>query len=158
MNTSMFRPLVVVAISSLLTVGCTANKPKQVATFDTSETFQASKDEVWGKLVRFMSTNQLGISTIEKDSGLLVINNQNVAQNLLSSYCDSGSAVPFLWVPVGGKVSGNVTVVEDEGFSTASINISFNQVSEFCYQGCKYTTKQCQSLGSFEKALLSSLR
>ena len=42
--------------------------------FDSSKTYMSDMDTQWKKLVRFFSTNQIGIGTLEKDSGIITVN------------------------------------------------------------------------------------
>ena len=126
--------------------------------FDSSKTYMSDIDTQWKKLVRFFSTNQIGIGTLEKDSGIITVNNQNLAVNLVSEYC--AIETPFLWTPTGGSVVGSATLVEeDEDFVTANVNMQFTAQFQSCdlYGRCNYMNKPCQSNGNFEKALLSAL-
>jgi len=143
-------------VAALVLTACAA-APQQIAPFDTSRTYDQSFDETWGKMVRFMSTNSVGISTIEKDSGLIVINNQSVATSLMREYCDVPAVVPGLYSPTHGIVRGSLTAIEEDGFTTVNVNVNFTQNSQFCYQGCQYVSRPCASLGNFEKALLNAI-
>ena len=61
--------------------------------FDSSKTYMSDMDTQWKKLVRFFSTNQIGIGTLEKDSGIITVNNQNLALDdfsQLSSHSERG--------------------------------------------------------------------
>ena len=128
-----------------------------IETFDTSKTYMNSYDESWKKLVRFFSTNQIGIGTLEKDSGIITVNNQNLTSGLVSEYC--AVTVPFLYALSGGQAFGSATLVEDGDFITANVNIQFNATFSSCdlYGRCTYITDSCPSNGSFEKALLTAL-
>jgi hypothetical protein len=128
-----------------------------VEPFDTSKTYMSSYDDSWKKLVRFFSTNQIGIGTLEKDSGIITVNNQNLSQSLTSEYC--AVSVPFLWTHTGGQAVGSATLVEDDNFVTANVNIQFSANFSSCdlYGRCNYQTNPCPSNGTFERALLSSL-
>ena len=125
--------------------------------FDTSKTYMNSYDESWKKLVRFFSTNQIGIGTLEKDSGIITVNNQNLSSSLVSEYC--ALTVPFLFTHTGGQAFGSATLVEDGDFTTANVNIQFNATFSACdlYGRCNYINNPCPSNGSFEKALLTAL-
>ena len=127
--------------------------------FDSSKTYMSDMNTQWKKLVRFFSTNQIGIGTLEKDSGIITVNNQNLALDLITEYC-AVEAPGWLWAPMGGAAVGNATLVdEDEGFITANVNMQFTAQFQSCdlYGRCNYMNKPCKSNGSFEKALLSAL-
>ena len=140
----------------LLFYTCASTPTVVVEPFDTNKSYESSFDDSWKKLVRFFSTNQIGIGTIEKDSGIITVNNERLSTQLTNSYC-ANNPTPFLYSPTGGTARGSVTLVEDEGFTTANVNITFSINAQYCYQGCTYVSNICQSNGSFEKALLSSL-
>ena len=145
------------ALSVLFIVASCATTAVVVEPFDTSKTYMSDFDTQWKKLVRFFSTNQVGIGTIEKDSGIVTVNNQNLSQDLINQYC--ATEVPFLWTPNGGSVVGSATLVDEEGFVTANINMQFTQKLQSCdlYGRCNFQMKACTSKGVFEKALLEAL-
>jgi len=144
-------------LSILFIVASCATTAVVVEPFDTSKTYMSDFDTQWKKLVRFFSTNQVGIGTIEKDSGIVTVNNQNLSQDLISQYC--ATEVPFMWAPNGGSVVGSATLVDEEGFVTANINMQFTQRLQSCdlYGRCNFQMKACTSKGVFEKALLEAL-
>tara|TARA_B100000674_G_C37427174_1_gene727770 strand:+ start:161 stop:625 length:465 start_codon:yes stop_codon:yes gene_type:complete len=135
---------------------CASTPTVVVEPFDTNKTYMSSFDDSWKKLVRFFSTNQIGIGTLEKDSGIITVNNERLSSQLVNSYC-ANNPTPFLYSQTGGTARGSVTLVEDDGFTTANVNITFSVNAQYCYQGCQYVSNICQSNGTFEKALLSSL-
>jgi hypothetical protein len=57
-----------------IVASCATTAVVIVEPFDTSKTYMADYDSTWTKLIRFMSTNQISIGTIEKDSGLVTLN------------------------------------------------------------------------------------
>jgi hypothetical protein len=146
----LILPLVIVLYS------CATTETVVVEPFNTSVTYDSDFDETWSKLVRFYSTNQIGIGTLEKDSGIITMNNDKLSVSAIQEYC-ADSPVPFLWTPTGGTARGNATLIEEDGFTTATVNVSFSVNSQYCYQGCNYTSNPCQSNGNFERALLTAL-
>ena len=144
-------------IFAIVFLSACASAPQVVIEpFDTSSTVEGSFDNTWAKAVRFLSTNQIGIKTIEKDSGLIVLENTSMSPQLIAQYCAVN--VPFMSTLDSGKASGNLTVVDDGGFTTASVNISFSATTKFCYEGCNYSTVSCPSKGLFETQLLNALQ
>lgn len=155
----LFRLIKYVVSGTILALlfSCATAPTVVVEPFDTNKTYQASFDDTWKKLVRFFSTNQIGIGTLEKDSGIITVNNERLSTNLIRTYC-ADWPVGFLWSATGGTARGSVTLMEEEGdFTTANVNITFSVNSQYCYQGCSYSIDMCKSNGSFEKALLASL-
>jgi len=144
------------AVSVLFLAACASAPQVVVEPFDTTATLESSFDDTWAKAVRFLSTNQIGIKTIEKDSGLIVLENTSMSPQLISEYCVVN--IPFMSALDSGKASGNLTVVSEGGFTTASVNLSFSATTKFCYEGCNYTTNRCTSKGRFETQLLDALQ
>ncbi len=139
----------------LVLVSC-ATTEVMVDPFDTSRTYDTNLDTTWKKLVRFYSTNQIGIGTLEKDSGLITIDNERLSVETIRGFC-ADWPVSFLWSPTGGVAQGSATLIEDSGFTTANVNVSFSVTSQYCYQGCSYATNRCKSNGSFESSMLDAL-
>tara|TARA_B110000305_G_scaffold187038_1_gene208352 strand:- start:384 stop:848 length:465 start_codon:yes stop_codon:yes gene_type:complete len=127
-----------------------------VEPFDTSKTYMSDYDSTWTKLIRFMSTNQISIGTIEKDSGLVTLNGTDLSTNLVLEYC-ANNPIGFPNTTTGGNAQGNVTLTETDGFTTANVNVRFNVKGQYCYNGCNYVVRQCESNGKFEKSLLDAL-
>lgn len=146
-----------VVIFGLFLVGCASQPYVEVERFDTNATVESDFDTTWSKLIRFASTNQIGIKTIEKDSGLIVFENTSMSPSMIRQYC-TNIVTPMLWTLKSGQASGNVTVVDEGGFSTVAVNMSYQSTSEYCYQGCNYNTSRCDSLGKFETDLLNAVR
>lgn len=151
------RKLGLLSAVMIVVSGCASSPVVQVEPFDTVATVESDFDTTWSKLIRFASTNQIGIKTIEKASGLIIFENTKMSPELITQYCTN--------IPVGmmtaldsGSASGNVTVVDEGGFSTVSANMQFRATTVFCYQGCQYTTHTCDSLGKFETDLLEAVR
>lgn len=122
----------------------------------TSETLASNYDSAWSKVIRFFSTNQIGIGTLEKESGIVTIKGENLAMDVMRQYCiDAGKATPFLWTPVYGTATGSVTLVDEGGFVTANVNVSFSVTSQY---GAQIMVNRCASSGEFENSLLETLR
>jgi len=139
-----------------IVASCATTAVVVVEPFDTSKTYMSDYDSTWTKLIRFMSTNQVSIGTIEKDSGLVTLNGTNLSKDLVLEYCASN---PVWWpnTTTGGTAQGNITLTETDGFTTANVNVRFNVQGQYCYQGCNYIDVQCDSNGKFEKSLLDAL-
>lgn len=144
------------AVIFLVASCATTQTTVEVEPFDSSKTYMADYDSTWSKLIKFMSTNQISIGTVEKDSGLITLQGDNLDKDLVLSYC---AVNPLGWPysANGGTAQGNVALTEVDGFVTANVNVRFNVTGQYCYQGCTYSNKQCQSNGNFEKSLLSAL-
>ncbi len=145
-----------IILISLFSFSC-ATTQVVVEPFDTSKTYMTSYDESWKKLVRFFSTNQIGIGTLEKDSGIITVNNQNLSPTLSAQYCSISA--PFLFTHTGGQAVGSATLVEDGEFVTANVNMQYTANFQSCnlYGQCNYQSNSCPSNGTFERALLSAL-
>lgn len=138
----------------LALASCVAAPPVVIAPFDKALTIEKSLDEVWPNLVRFLSTNDISIQTIEKESGLIQLNGENLSQGVLDQLCVASAGL--LEIPMGGTARGSITVFEDDTFSTISVNIRFSKISRF--GDYAPTIADCQSRGVFETAVLNSVR
>ncbi len=138
-------------------VGCAAAPQVEIAAFDKSATVEASFDAVWSDLIRFLSTNDVSIATIEKESGLIALRGEGLSASLITSYCDAQPT--FLTLISSGIVSGSITVIEDSGFVTVNANMRYRAtlVNNFSTPPT-YFTSDCNSKGVFETALLSSFQ
>ena len=153
-----FKKLTLMLSISLVVflVGCTAVEQVVVEPFDKSITVEKDFDDVWGTLVRFMSTNDISIQTIEKDSGLMALRGENLSSGLITQLCDAQPG--FLSTISSGSASGSITVVDDDGFITVNVNTRFTATH---YSGMTnpptYSTRNCNSRGHFEKSVLGSI-
>lgn len=142
--------------SMVIFSGC-ASAPKTVITpFDKSKTVEKSYDEVWGSLVRFLSTNDIAIDQIEKVSGLIQLKGENLAVDLIRKYC--AVEPTFMNSVSSGFATGSITVIEDGGFVTINTNMrfKFTQVSSMSNPP-QYKTLNCSSTGVVETAILGSV-
>lgn len=155
-TTKMFG---VIAVIVLLLGGCASAPVVEIKPFDKTVSFEGDFDQAWSKLVNFLSTNDVSIGTIEKDSGLVTLSGDNLGGSLLAAYCDT--TVPFMWTLTGGKAKGSVLMTDDSGFVTATVNVKFMKTIMFPGYGQNpptYRTDQCTSRGAFETAVLGSLQ
>ena len=142
---------------ALLLAGCASTPVVEIQPFDKSVTIETPYDEVWTNLIRFMSTNDISIASVEKDSGLIVLTGDNLSPSLIREYCDAKP--PVFWTISGGNAKGSVIVANEDGFTTVTVNAKF--------QGTYYTsltnppqfsTRGCNSRGAFETAVLGSVQ
>ena len=139
--------------------GCASAPVVEIKPFDKSASFEGDFDESWSKLVAFLSTNDVSIGTIEKDSGLVTLSGDNLSVALIQEYCDASA--PFLWTLTGGKAKGSILMTEDSGFVTATVNVTFDGTIFFPQMGtnpAQYRSNRCNSRGAFETAVLGSIQ
>lgn len=149
-----------ILITTVLILGGCAGAPVvEIKPFDKSVSYEADFDESWSKLVAFLSTNDVSIGTIEKESGLITLSGDNLGAALIQQYCDTKA--PFMWSLTGGKARGSVLMTEDSGFVTATVNVKFDGTIFFPQMGSsppQYRTNPCNSRGAFESAVLGSIQ
>ena len=132
--------------------GCTTTQIA-IEPFDKTVTVERDFDDVWNTLVRFMSTNDISISTIEKESGLISLRGENLSKNLTEQLCDAQTAL--FWTIVGGSANGSIVVLDDDGFVTVNVNARFTTTQVFGDNPAR--TEGCNSTGYFEKSVLASI-
>ena len=147
------QAILITILISIFSFGCATTS--MVGNSVTSESLMTNFDDAWTKVIRFFSTNQIGIGTLEKESGIVTISGENLAMDLMKKYCDAKPATPFLWTPLGGVASGSVTLVDEGEFVTANVNVSFSIISAY---GANRVVNSCQSTSAFEDSLLDTLR
>ena len=152
----MSRLTIMATITGIaLLAGC-ASAPVEIMPFDKSRTIEGSYDQVWTNLIRFMSTNDIAIGSVEKESGLIVLTGDDLAPDVIQAYCDA--TAPFLWVLTGGKARGSVIVNADDDFVTVTVNAKFQGTAQSTMTNPPtYSTRPCNSRGAFENAVLGSL-
>jgi hypothetical protein len=137
--------------------GCASAPVIDIKPFDKSVSFEGDFDESWSKLVAFLSTNDVNIGTIEKDSGLITLSGDNLSVGIITQYCDATAT--FLWTMTGGTARGSILMVEDSGFVTATVNVKFQGTSSSTLSSPPtYSTSPCNSRGVFEASVLGSLQ
>jgi|TARA_B110000211_G_scaffold147214_1_gene167706 hypothetical protein len=154
-----FKNLFLISVLSLFLGACASAPVIEIKPFDKSVSFEGDFDQAWSQLVAFLSTNDISIGTIEKDSGLVTLSGDNLSSALISEYCDASA--PFLWTLTGGNGTGSVLMTEDSGFITATVNVRFKGTIFFPQMGQsppQYRTNPCNSRGAFETAVLGSLQ
>jgi hypothetical protein len=149
--------LLSLAAITLMLGACASAPVVDIKPFDKSVSFEGDFDGSWSKLVAFLSTNDISIGTIEKDSGLVTLSGDNLSTSVVQIYCDAQA--PFLWTLTGGRAGGSILMVEEDGFVTATVNIKFYGTSMTAMSNPpQYSTKPCNSTGAFESAVLGSLQ
>lgn len=137
---------------SSLIFGC-ASRNVEVKPFSNNATYEKDFDETWTKLIRYLSTNQIGIATIEKSSGLIVLKNEYLSPELTGKFCATNA--PFMYAPGTGILDGSIIASSKDGFTTVTVNTSFQ--TRYIYQN-HIIVNACQSLGVFETELLNALK
>lgn len=161
---------------SVKTYSLQGNYDNQNKSIETSSSF----DDVWNKVIDFFAMNNIPISTLEKESGIIsasqiTINATSVAVEDKSGQIKNENAwivVPYAKDRIGGTVtcSFNVRVRKNNNGKTF---IGVNIGNIVCYPivvyrdplslkkselQCRYTVSGCASTGLFEKQLLELFR
>ena len=151
-STNVFFAAVIILTLS----ACAARPVVEIKAFDTSASFEGSYDASWSKLIAFLSTNDIGIANLEKDSGLIVLSGDNLSSQTIQKYCDAKA--PFLWSIREGKATGSIIMTEDSGFVTATVNTKFKATYSTSGSDPTVRTELCKSYGLFETAVLGSIQ
>ncbi len=142
--------------SLVFLVGCATVDEIVIEPFDKSVTVETDFEDVWSTLVRFMSTNDISIQTIEKDSGLIALRGENLSPDVIRQLCDAQAGL-FAAINSGGA-TGSITVVDDDGFITVNVNTRFTATYYNTMSNPPtYSTRNCNSRGQFEKSVLNSI-
>lgn len=153
--------LTLIGVSAIVIAGC-ATAPQ---TFDVKNKreYQASKDVVWERLIRYFATNNIQVKTLEKASGVVYAERELTAAS--TWYTDRGKVgdmadcgkTPFS-VPLVQTIQLNVYVREESaGKSSATVTVTFR---EFYNQQASLGATSpvtCNSTGVLETKILDVL-
>jgi hypothetical protein len=141
--------------------GTYVDKPFEIST-------EKSKEEVWNKVVDFISVRGIGIKTIDKASGLLVTNMMSFVDSYSYENWDTTLANPGAFVvcdkPMWGsmlekpdKISGNwyIHVVESEGRVLVTVILANLEVG---YPGDSSPSVRPKSTGKFEGMIADAVK
>lgn len=139
--------------------------------YDNKNTFaetSLSYDDVWNKVIDFFAMNNISVSTIEKESGIIIANGLKFGKTSVTAEDKDGRIKdPNAWfvmpyskdeTPVSVSCSFNVRVKKlDNGNTYVSINIgNISGIVAFSnlFIITSYTSNSFYSTGVFEKKLL----
>jgi hypothetical protein len=137
-------------------------------TFYTEKT----KDEVWGKIVELFSTNGIGISLIDKSSGLIISNktdflNKTTTETPTGELIDKSAYIVREKKDYGMgdikplEVNGtwNIRVFEKDGKTGININLNNIYAGITVRVGSQSSTAtfDAKSTGNFEKMVFDSI-
>lgn len=120
-----------------------------------SESYRASYDEVWTKVIRFFATNQISIGTLEKESGIVTLKGENLDSQLINKYCEAVENNQLFEFLRYGNVMGSVNVIDEGGIVTVTVNTRYNSIHGSGQT--IYPPRPCASKGIFERSILDSI-
>lgn len=143
---------IIMAVALLPFAGCVT--PAQSFQYDNSRQVDASFDETWERTINVLASNNLPIKTLEKDSGIVVAENELVSA---ASMGESASCpTSLLLTPIGGAMNYNILVRRgDAGTSNVTINTRY-QMNYRDTNGA-ISTDLCNSNGNVERKLLNAI-
>ena len=143
----------IASISAVILTAC-ASTPGTY-TFENSRTVDASFDKTWEAVIGYFAENNIGIETLEKDSGIIVAENTRYRIGVTPYVADCG------------------VKLAKENIGTARVNIFAKPVSDdktdvqvntaFSFMTRDWTTtgalrpSNCTSTGELEKSLLDRI-
>ena len=143
---------------SLLVLTACATAPAQYQ-FDNSRSFEVGLDEVWPEVVNFFAENNLPISTVERDSGLIVADDLRFSMAEFAQYADCGQSPLATESNARGSVNLFVRERSTDG-STLTVNTRFQVYREVgtpgtTIYGASYV--DCVSNGTLENAIMERI-
>ena len=139
--------MMIVGVAVLLT-GC-ATAPK-VHEFQKTWTVPSTYDKAWSATVQLFAENGWPITTIEKDSGIIV--SDWVSLGTQSGHADCGSA--GLAIVQRREAKFNVFIQESDSGPVLTVNTNFRELRSFDNQSFY---ADCTSTGSLEAHLHSQI-
>lgn len=116
-------------------------------------------DEVWPEVINFFAENNLPISTIERDSGLVVSNNLRFSAVEFAQYADCGQEA----LAVESNRTGSVNLfVRERSPDSASVTVNtrFQIFREVGTRGSLIygaANVECVSMGTLENAIIERI-
>lgn len=143
--------------------GCATFTKSSEHKFDKTAEVNKPFDDAWAGVIRFFSSKNVSIKTIEKNSGLIVSEpfSINILTNADLFDCGKFSSADVIGNQLNGKASFNVFV---EKLGAKKTKITLNTFAEInnmpgAYGGVVIDDKyKCYSTGSFEKMLFEYLK
>ena len=154
----MFRIIGITAAVCAVLVACAT--PMKSYVFDSSREFSEGKDMIWGRVMSILTTGDIQIKTLEKDSGVVYAEQLRVHASEMEQFADCGTS-GFGTIPTGpGTVSFNIFVLESPASgTTVTVNARFVQpVSVYAVIANVHELRECNSKGVLERAMLGSLK
>ena len=135
--------------------GC-ATAPARHYQFDNSRTYEnKTYDQVWNGLIEFLTSNNIQIKTIEKDSGVIYSETDNFSKPAFSKFfpiADCGQA-PLFWTP--GVAFGSFNIFVSRASSQPKVTVTTSISQQIRYEN-QISQLSCNSTGNFEEAILNS--
>ncbi len=139
-------------VSALAVAACAT--PAQTFQYDNTRMIKADFDEVWGRTINVLASNNLPIKTLEKDSGIIVAENELVSVRSMgeSASCPTN----FMVTPYGGVMNYNVFVRKVDAETTS---VAVNTAYRMNYRDMNnaIVSEVCNSNGNVEKKLLNAI-
>jgi len=141
------------AFSAVL-IGSACATPAQTFQYDKTKTANASFDETWSRAIEVFASKNIPIKTLEKDSGIIVAENELVSTSDMAGAASCPSSV--LATPFAGVMNFNVFV---RAVGANSTNVTVNTAYRMTYRDMNGGTisQICNSNGSVERALLNTI-
>lgn len=137
--------------------GC-ATVPAQNYQFDNSRTYSnKTYDQVWDGLIGFLTSNNIPIKTIEKDSGVIYSETDNFSKPAFSKFfpiADCGQP-PLFWT--AGVAYGSFNIFVSKATPQPKVTVTTTISQQIRYEN-QISQLNCNSIGNFEKAVLDSIK
>ena len=140
---------ILAGLLTTLLAGC-ATEPRKY-NFDNSQTFDASMENVWPQTIEFFAERSLPISVIERDSGLITVNDARISMMELSIWADCGKKP--LYQRANNRLDLSTRVRESSAESTSVIVTTNYQVYWYDSFSNSGFWKACTSRGLLESAI-----
>lgn len=152
---------------AIIFISCSTYIPPKAVEFDKSRTYNQSFDEIWTKLMQLIATNNIKLKTIDKDSGILISEDNKIlgAEDkpktgqglLLTKYCDCGTPGGLIQNDYASfKSNFTIIVIKDKQGTTVTMNTHYT-IRRVAQLAGSQDILQCESTGLSEKYLLDYL-
>lgn len=141
------------AIVIALLISACATAPKHHEIYN-DDTINRSFDQVWTALIEVMAEFNLGIATIEKDSGIIATDWIDYYGTKNDQFCDCGGLGLGIEKKRIGKFNVFIKALNEET-TMITVNSTFNQTYEMMDTMFE---RNCVSCGMLEKQIIDSVK
>lgn len=128
--------------------------PAQSFQYDNSRSVHADFDETWSRTIQVLASNNLPIKTLEKDSGIIVAENELVTAASMGEAASCPSSA--FATPIGGVMNYNVFVKSSApNLTTVTVNTAYRMTYRDMNGGA--ISQVCNSNGNVERKLLNAI-
>jgi hypothetical protein len=147
-----------IIFNSFLLIGCATPPRPEPPYITNSEVVNKPFDVVWTQLIEYLSSRQIQLKTINKESGFLDTEFMLLPAQILPNYAWTGRNLPSM-LHNKGRIKANIFVKKiSESKTSVTINAWVQVFEEYIGKYSPGGWMAAKSTGKFESDILNTLR